>query len=80
MTKYVVIANRPNRISTVHTSACSYIGLDVLAQSVSAERRGFDDGFEATVFAQNAMPHNFGLCGHCLKDLRRMITANKSAN
>jgi hypothetical protein len=79
MTKYVAIANKPNRIATVHSIDCSHIGPDPTAQSTSAERRGFDDGFDALLFAHREMPLNFGLCGHCLKDLRRVFDAKKSS-
>ncbi|MCJ9700861.1 hypothetical protein [Bradyrhizobium sp. SHOUNA76] len=78
MTKYVVIANRPNRIGTLHSSGCSHIGPDPTAQSPSAERRGFGDGFDALRFAQHEMPLNFGFCGHCLKDLRQIVETKKS--
>jgi hypothetical protein len=78
MIKYVAVANRPNRIATIHLATCSHLGPDPMAQTTSAERRGFEDGFDALRFAQREMPLNFGLCGHCLNDLRRVIEMNKS--
>jgi hypothetical protein len=78
MIKYVAVANRPNRIATVHSVDCSHIGPDPTAQSASADRRGFGDGFDALRFAQGEMPLNFGLCGHCLKDLRQIVEMKKS--
>jgi len=73
MIKYVAIANRPNRIATVHLATCSHLGPDPTAQSTSAERRGFDDGFDALLFAEREMPQKFGLCGHCLKNLGLIV-------
>jgi hypothetical protein len=67
--KYITVSNRVNKIATVHLATCSFIGRKPDAQSVSAERRRFDDGFEALAFAQTERPDNFGFCGHCLKGL-----------
>lgn len=78
MVKYVAVANGPNRIATVHLTDCTYIGPDPTAQSASAERQGFEDGFDALRFAQREMPLNFGPCGHCLKDLRQLIEMKKT--
>jgi hypothetical protein len=47
--KYITVSNRVNKIATVHLSSCSFIGSSPDAQSASAERRGFDDGFAALV-------------------------------
>lgn len=65
--KYVTVSNRVNRIATVHVSGCSFLGGKPDTQSASAERRGFDDGFEAVQFAKTERPENYGCCGHCLK-------------
>lgn len=67
--KYVTVSNRVNKIATVHLSTCSFIGSKPDAQSASAKRRGFDDGFEALAFAQTERPENYACCGHCLKGL-----------
>jgi hypothetical protein len=67
--KYITVSNRVNKIATVHLSSCSFIGSSPDAQSASAERRGFDDGFAALAFAQAERPESFGCCGHCLKGL-----------
>jgi hypothetical protein len=65
--KYVTISNRVNKIATAHRSSCSSIGSESVAQSASSERRAFDDGFDAVVFAKRERPDNFLCCGHCLK-------------
>jgi hypothetical protein len=67
--KYVTVSNRVNKVAIVHLSSCSFIGSKPEAQSASAERRGFEDGFKALTFAREERPENFGCCGHCLKSL-----------
>lgn len=67
MSQYVVVANTPNRVATVHLLGCSHLGSPPLRATESAQRNAFDNGLEALLAAQAAMPSNFGLCGHCLK-------------
>jgi hypothetical protein len=70
MSKYITVANRPNRIATIHVANCAHLGSEPRVQTVSADRIEFEDGLEALSAARSAMPKNFGFCGHCLPHLR----------
>jgi hypothetical protein len=67
MSKYVLVSNSPNSVATVHAAACTYLGSSPLESTASSTRSKFVDGLEALAAAQEAMPRNFGLCGHCLR-------------
>ena len=73
MTKYITVANRPNKIATIHLATCRHLGPEPLAQTSSADRLAFDDGLDAIVAARNAMSSNFGFCGHCLPAYRWLL-------
>jgi hypothetical protein len=73
MSKYILVDNRPNQIATVHLQSCSHLGPEPLIQTASATRTPFDDALEAIKAAAEAK--NFVLCGHCLGEYRRFITA-----
>ena len=73
MTKYITVTNRPNKVATIHLATCSHLGPDPLAQTSSADRFAFDDGLDAVVAAQSAMPDSFGFCGHCLPAFRWLL-------
>ena len=47
MPNYVLVINDPNRSVTLHRGLCNSLGNDPLLQTASAERIGFDDGFDA---------------------------------
>jgi hypothetical protein len=70
VSKYITVVNRPNRIATIHAANCVYLGPEPCAHTVSADRTEFEDGLEALSAAREAMPKNFGFCGHCLPHLR----------
>ena len=67
MSNYVVVTNYPNHIATVHKAGCSALQSHPDVTS-SSERHRFDDGFVALSHAQQSMPSDYGLCGHCLRD------------
>ena len=76
MTGYILVANTPNRVATVHLSDCSHLGSSPLQETASAHRTAFEDGLEAIFAAQSAMPTNFGLCRHCLRRFNRLRFAS----
>ena len=76
MNSYTVVTNQPNTIATVHKADCSHLG-DHPAVTASSERQSFDDGFSALAHAQHAMPSNYGLCGHCLRDVARAMAGTR---
>jgi hypothetical protein len=55
MPKYITVANRPNRIATIHAANCAYLGPEPCAQTPSADRIEFEDGLEALSAARKAM-------------------------
>lgn len=71
--KYITVSNRVNRIATVHLSSCSHLGENPEASSESAERRGFEDGFDALAFAAAERPGDFLLCGLCLRPSKAVV-------
>ena len=72
MPQYIGVFNRPNRIATVHLSNCSFLGPSPLENSLSAQRRSYDDALEAILAAGEAVPDKFGLCGHCLNRYKKL--------
>jgi hypothetical protein len=71
---YVLVTNQPNRIATVHEADCPHLG-NHPATTASSERRSYDDGFSALSDARGSMPSNYGLCGHCLREVKQTIAA-----
>lgn len=72
MDNYVVVTNQPNRIATVHKADCWALGQHP-SVTANSQRRFFNDGFPALAHAQDSMPSNYGLCGHCLHDMTQKI-------
>jgi hypothetical protein len=72
MSSYVSVINQPNRIATVHKADCPHLG-DHPSTTASSERLSFDDGFSALSHAQHSMPSNYGLCGHCLRNMAQTL-------
>ena len=79
MSKYIMVANRPNRIATIHLANCAHLGSEPLIQTTSADRVEFEDGLEALAAARSAMPRNFVFCGHCLPRFRWLRTNSDSS-
>jgi hypothetical protein len=73
MDKYILVVNKTNRISTIHTAECTYLrSYPLNYASRNSERFEFADGLLALATAEKAT-ENFGFCGHCLKQFDRLL-------
>ncbi|MDA9549459.1 hypothetical protein ACM43_34405 [Bradyrhizobium sp. CCBAU 45321] len=73
MEKYITVANRRNKVATVHVLTCPYVRGGVEVQSENTTRRAFVDGIEALEFAEASQPANYDFCSHCLASAIRLL-------